>query len=316
MIYKETFREFLERNLSPVKERSKNYVCRCPYCEIGVKKNHYHLWISKEVPIFHCFHCEEGGTLKKLFQKIEGVDKTEKYVESSRIKSEKKIYIPEEREKLVLPELREDLFPLKSMYLRKRIGFSTIPLSSIKGLIFDIEEFIRLNNILLPANILSIRNFLQTNFIGFVTEHSSKLVLRNIEQSSEARYFQVQIRETDFLDYYKICGGNILSNQVVIGEGIFDVLVESLYDSTGLKNQTSLYASCLSKSFTSLLKSLVFNEQIFKLRVVVLSDRDVKPEFYRKLRNDCSSFLESLTIYYNKSSKDFGELPLTPVRYF
>ena len=35
---------------------------------------------------------------------------------------------------------------LKTFYLRQRFKFNNIPLSSVKGLVFDIDELIRINN--------------------------------------------------------------------------------------------------------------------------------------------------------------------------
>ena len=89
MIYDDKFIQYLKDSLGePVRVKSKNIICRCPWCEFGQKKDHYHLYISTEYPIFHCFHsdCQASGTLRKLFKKIEGKDISEKYVDIEKVK--------------------------------------------------------------------------------------------------------------------------------------------------------------------------------------------------------------------------------------
>src|SRR4030042_3360392 len=268
MIYKDDFKTFLEQNLEPVKDRPKNFICRCPVCEINKKKKHYHLWISKTAPIFHCFSCEWSGGLYKLFQKIAGTDVSEKYIDKELVKKVSKEQIQkveEPKRRLQLPELDEGLFHLKSLFMKKRLGYINMPLTSVKGLIFDANKFWEVNNIPITPDLFRMKDFLQANFVGFLTEWETKVIFRNINMKTDFRYYKYQIRETEFLDYYKLAGGSYLSNGVVLAEGIFDVLSEHIFDNLGLKNSIKVYAAALSKSYESLLKSIVFHEQIFKL---------------------------------------------------
>jgi hypothetical protein len=88
-IYKDSFINFLKENLGePVKVKSKEIICRCPWCELGKNKTHYHLYISLTSPIFHCFHgeCQTSGTIKKLILKLTGIDTSDKYVDREKIK--------------------------------------------------------------------------------------------------------------------------------------------------------------------------------------------------------------------------------------
>jgi hypothetical protein len=318
MIYKDDFKTFLEQNLEPVKDRPKNFICRCPWCEMGVKKKHYHLWIGKTAPIFHCFHCGEGGVLSRLLQKIAGTDVSEKYIDKELVKkvSKEQIHkVEEPKKRIQLPELDEELFHLKYLFMKKRLGYTNAPLSSVKGLILDVNKFWEMNNIPITPDLFRMKDFLQQNFVGFLTEGETKVIFRNIDLETDFRYYKYQIRETEFLDYYKLVGSSYLSNQVILAEGIFDILSENTFDNTGLKNSTKLYAAALSKSYSSLLKSIAFNEQIFKMRVVILSDKDVELEEYKKLKKYNGHIIESLSVYYNKNKKDFGETPVLPEKF-
>ena len=76
MIYDDAFIELLEERLAPVNMKSDNIVCRCPWCESGEDKKHYHLWISTESPVFRCWHsdCGQRGHISKLLYHLQGSD--------------------------------------------------------------------------------------------------------------------------------------------------------------------------------------------------------------------------------------------------
>ena len=71
-IYQDSFVEYLRETLGdPIQVKTKSIICRCPWCEFGEEKNHYHLWISTESPIFNCFHCNDGhGIIKNLIKSL------------------------------------------------------------------------------------------------------------------------------------------------------------------------------------------------------------------------------------------------------
>jgi len=316
-IYNDSFISFLKENLKDnVKITGSNIICRCPWCEINKNKKHYHLYISLEAPIFRCFHsdCQEKGTVRKLVTKICGIDNSKEFVDEEKIKQNIKRRIVQTKIKcdkeIFLPELKEDLFINKTLYMKKRIGFSNIPLSNFKGLIFDINEFLDKNNIS-NLKIDRLKDFLHSNFIGFLTENKSCIVFRNLDQSSDFRYFKYKIHETKFLDYYKI-QGNYNSNTIVLSEGIFDIIIEQINNTINSKSNCLLYAAGLSSAYESLIKSIIFHEQIFRPDVIILSDLDVNINYYKRIKSKNNYIINSLTLYYNSVGKDFGELNVIP----
>lgn len=311
MIYKKEFLSYLESKLSPVKVTQKNIVVRCPWCELKVNKSHYHLYISSEAPIFHCFHCEEKGVLAKLLKFLEGKDLSESFVDEKHLSKEMSLR-PDMRSEVYLPDLREFDFKAKASYVQRRLSLDSVSdLKNIKGLVFDVNAFINMNKIVDPS-LDRIRDYLHSNFVGFLTEHKTMLVLRNIDQSSDFRYYKIQLRENPFLDYYKIPGGSYSSRRVVISEGLFDILLEHNLDRLELKDKSKLYVACLSKSFTSVLKSITFYEQIFKWHVTILSHKDVLPQEYMQVAEKSKHFIDTMEVYYNKIGKDFGQISIVP----
>jgi hypothetical protein len=319
-IYQDSFLEYLKKNLGYAKLTSKNIITVCPWCEYQKNKGHYHLYISLEAPIFHCFeaNCEQSGILKKFLLKIEGKDISDTFVDKrglqNIVKKRKVLKISEGRQ-IITPPLNTSQFMLKDVYIKQRLKYPNIPTTSIKGLVYDIDKFIEVNNVAVDEKLFRMRDYLQANFVGFLTENKTTLILRNISNKATFRFFKMKVGESQFLDYYKLSGLNRDSNTVILAEGIFDIFTEYLYDSTDTKFNTRLYASVLSSKYQSLLHSIVFNEQLFRPDVVILSDRGIELSEYRKLKKYNAHIINSLTVYYNKTGKDFNETPVTPEKF-
>ena len=322
-IYQDSFLEYLKRKLGePIKITSKNIVTRCPWCEYGQEKDHYHMYISLEAPIFHCFHasCERSGTLKKFLMRLEGHDISESFVDKrtlDEISKQNKIFIDQEllQQKISLPNLNKQKFMLKEMYINKRLKFARMPTNMIKGLIYDIDEFIRLNRIPIDETLFRLKDYLQVNFVGFLTENNSSVIFRNIDHSHSMKFFKMKIQKSNFLDYYKLYGNDPKSKKIVLAEGIFDIFTEHTFDSLNIKKDVKLYASALSSKYLSLIQSVIFHDQIFKPEVIILSDRGVGRDYYRKMKKYNSHIIDKLTIFYNKAGKDFNDTPVTPIHY-
>lgn len=319
-IYQDEFIDYLKNKLGePIKITSKNIILRCPWCEYNAKKDHYHMYISTEVPIFHCFkaNCEQSGTLKKFLRKLEGHDISEAFVDKDKLQEmsrQREIFVDKEREqsRLVLPPINKSKFMLKDMYINQRLKFSRTSSTNIKGLIFDVNQFIDENHIPVDETLFRLRDYLQSNFVGFLTEHNSTVMFRNIDSSHSMKFFKLKIQQSNFLDYYKLPGNNINSNKIVLAEGIFDIFTEHIFDTLNIKDDIKLYASALSSKYISLVHSIIFHEQVFQPEIIILSDRGVGLDYYRKIRKYNPHIVDKLTVYYNKTGKDFNDTPVTP----
>lgn len=322
-IYQDSFIDYLQDSLDcKAKITSKNIIIKCPWCEYGQTKDHYHLHISLEAPIFNCFHAGctgKSGNIRKLTKKIDGHDVSDKFIDQTileNFKKEKTILLSENRDSSVfMPEINSARFPNKEMYLNKRFKFMNVPIKEINGLVFDVYEFLDRNKIIITESIFRMKDYLQTNFVGFVTEHKNLVVFRNIDDTHSMRYFKLRIKDSVFTDYYKLNGNNPMSKEIVLAEGIFDIFSDYLFDIVGIKDQVKLYASVLSSKYTALVKSLIFYEQIFHPNITILSDQGIGLDQYKKMKKYNSHIIDKLTIYYNKTGKDFNDTPVNPVKY-
>ena len=321
-IYQDSFKKYLEDNLGEVKITSKNFIVPCPWCEYPQDKDHYHLYISTEAPIFHCFHatCEQKGNLRKFLKKIQGHDISDTFVDKKALeeaKQRKRVFEDKENEpyELIVPKLDQQKFLQKDLYFKKRMKFFNVFPGLIRGLIYDINKFIDINQLAVPEQLFRIRDYLHSNFIGFLTEHNSTVIMRNIDDTHDFRFYKLKIQDSNFLDYYKLTGQNFHSNTVVLGEGIFDIFGEHNFNTTNIEDKVKLYASALSSNYTALVKSIVFYEQIFRPDIVILSDRGIPKDKYVQLKKYNSHIINSLTVYYNKVGKDFGDTTVFPMKF-
>jgi len=318
-IYQDDFKDYLEETLGHVKVTSKNLIIPCCWCEYPKEKDHYHLYISLEAPIFHCFKagCEERGTLKKLLKKIEGHDISETFIDKEKLeefKKQRNVFADKDETtyKVILPDLNIKRFPNKELYIKKRLKFSNVLLKDIKGLIFDVEEFINVNELPIYESLFRMKDYLQNNFVGFLTENNTTAIFRNIDSTHTVKFYKMKIQDTRFLDYYRLPGNSPESKKVVLAEGVFDIFSEYMFDRLNIKDNVKIYASALSSAFVGLLQSIVYHEQVFRPDVVILSDRGVNVKYYKKLRDYNSHLFNTLTVYYNKAGKDFNDTPLVP----
>ncbi len=319
-IYQDDFIDYLKDNLGvEPKTTNKNIIVPCPWCEYGQEKDHYHLYIGLDAPIFHCFHggCEVGGVLSKFMRKVAGHDVSDAFIDKEKVKEYEKLknVFVEKDEKLKgikLPEVKPKMYTAKEFYLQKRLKFSNIHSENIKGLIYNIHEFININNIPVDESLFRLRDYLHNNFIGFLTEHNTSVMFRNIDDSQTMRFYKLKIQDSNFLDFYRLPGNNPKSSKIVLAEGIFDIFSEHIYDFINIKNDVRLYASVLSSKYVGLIQSIVYHEQIFRPDVIILSDKGIDEEYYKKLKYFNKHIINTLSIYYNKTGKDFNETPVTP----
>jgi hypothetical protein len=322
-IYQDDFIDYLKRKLGDhIKISSKNIICPCPFCEYGMDKDHYHMYISTEIPIFHCFkaNCEQSGNLKKFLKKLEGHDISDKFVDQTTLKeniTQREIFVNKEKlqSKIHVPVLNPSKFMLKEMYIQRRFKFSSIFTPMIKGLIYDVKEFVAMNNIPLTNPLDRLIDYLQSNFVGFLTENNSTVMFRNIDHGQSMKFYKLKIQESNFLDYYMLPGGNVNSKTIVLAEGIFDIFTEHIFDTLNLKDNVKLYASALSSKYISLIHSIILHEQIFQPDIIILSDRGIDRTQYKKMKYFNKHIIDRMIIYYNKAGKDFNDTPIDPVQY-
>lgn len=320
----EKLKQILIESKIYIKESSKNIIAKCPFCgDHPDPKKAGHLYIStdSEIPIAHCFFCNYAVPIDKLIVDLTGNKTLSKEVVplSERKRTRKIVKKTKERSfNYQLPKIDFESFIGKRAYIKTRSNNKWNP-EEIPNLVFDFLSFFRINNL---ENIrqeeLSVQeiDILHNQCVAFLSKHHTTLYCRNVGESwLKFKKIPLQQDSLMMLDYWSIPGGDSNSNIVVLAEGNFDIIGEYVSDSLHIKNKVRLYASGNSFSYSSLLKSICFDENLFRCNVIILSDRDKQPEWYRKFRRENDHIIDKLEIYANKSGKDFGIFPQRPFKY-
>ncbi len=307
-----------------VDDKSKNYICICPYCgDHREKRKQGHLYVSKnsEIPVAHCWYCNGAWPIPKLIKDLTGDRNLYKDVISdAELKSsygQSKQYTAKKRNvQYKIPDITEERFSEKKMYIKKRTGNKTNA-EDVPNLIVNILDFIAINNLDIVGEGKEISNYevdmLQRNFVGFLSCNNTLLYCRNIDSNATFSFKKVPLQSDPLLllDYWSI-PLDCHSSTIVLSEGNFDILSEYSFDSLGLRDKARLYASGNTFSYASLIKSICYNESLYKADVVILSDTDKPAHWYKKLLRTNSHIIKTCKIYMNKRGKDFGVYPPLP----
>jgi len=320
----EKLKQILIENKIFVSDKTKNFICVCPYCSDHPnprKKGHLYVSKNSDMPVAHCWFCNGGWPIPKLISDLTGNKVLYKEVisddELNGAQQKSKQYSEKKRTiEYKVTNISNDTFSEKKMYIRKRTG-NKMTAEQVPNLILNFTEFFYKNNLDIVGEGKLISNYemdlLQNKFIGFLGAHNTLLYCRNINDDATFKFKKIPL-QTDglfLLDYWKInCDAN--SNLVVLAEGNFDILSEYAFDSLGLKDKARMFVGGNTFAYSSLLKSVCYDESLYKVDVVILSDTDKPAHWYRKFLKDNSHIIRGCKIYMNKRGKDFGVFPPVP----
>jgi len=320
----ERLKSILIENKIFVDDKPKNFVCICPYCSDHPnprKKGHLYVSKNSNIPVSHCWFCNGAWPIPKLIKDLTG-DRTlykevitdeelnGSYQKSKQYSSKKRTI------EYKLPDIPEDTFASKKMYIRKRTG-NKLTAEEVPNLVLNFTEFFYKNNLDVVGEGKLISNYemdlIQNSFVGFLSAHNTLLYCRSIDDNANFKFKKIPLQSDGLLllDYWKIdCDPN--SKLVVLAEGNFDILSEYGFDSLRLKDKARVFVGGNTFAYSSLLKSVCYDECLYKADVVILSDSDKKAHWYRKFQKDNSHLIKGLKIYMNKRGKDFGIFPPMP----
>lgn len=309
-----------------VKDKNKNFLCICCYCgDHPDPKKRGHLSVSKDqkIPTAHCWFCGKAWSIPQLIKDITGDGNKSKEVisdeEFKQSQAQQKQYSPKKKtEEYKLPELDDNSFTGKRLYIRKRSN-NLIEPEKLPGLVFNFLEFFKINNLDIVGQNKEISNqeldLLQNNFVGFLGVHNTFLYCRNIDPNSKFKFRKIALRPNDnnLLEYWSIKVDDPNRDIVVLTEGIFNSIGAYVSDTLNLRDRAKVYASGNSFSYSSLLKSVCYDNCLYKANVIILGDNDKKKYTYKKFLEENKHVIASCKIYINKMGKDFGEFPQVPV---
>ena len=319
-------KEILVEHKIFVDDKTKNFICNCPYCgdhPNPSKKGHLYVSKNVDVPVAHCFYCDKAVPIPVLIKDLSGDKELSKEVISDEdllnYKNRKKVFSHKKRfDKYEVPIIEPTSFINKKVYMQKRTNCK-IDIENIPNLIFNFSEMFAKNNLDIVGKNKIISDFefdmLQRHFVGFLGNHNTIIYCRNSDANSKFKFKKIPLQSDSLLllDYWSINVENPLSTSVVLSEGNFDLLgayCSSAFDD--IRDDVKVWASGNTFSYSTLLKSVCFDNGLYKTDVTILSDSD-KPKYaYYKFLKENKHMLNSCKVYINKSGKDFGVFPVKP----
>lgn len=291
-------------------------VTLCPKCEkerFFTQRNHGHLYIGIENPVFNCFRCNFKGFINKFLFEM-GLN-IEDYFDNIEFKKDWKNidadrWIESDSNfKYKIPLIDIENFNDKYKYLISRLHFNSNEFinNHKDDLIFDIKKFIEYNNINFENE--GLLNYLQSNFIGFLTTMGSFIICRNIDERSDFKHYKINLNKNIyFKDFYGKKLNDIKYdeiNDIILTEGIFDLLnaVENKKINHIIKKSCYIATALNNQYDKTLISCLNYNKLTFS-NVHILSDSNITENDYRYIRWNPS--VNNLIIYWNKLDKDFG----------
>lgn len=265
---------------------------RCPACGDSKDLTHTHLYISNEYPFkFYCMKCNFHGVINENFLTL-----------------------------LKYPKIYELIIELKHCKFHNKKETVVYSNNYNSDVIYNINNnalsylINRLGNHLydpMLCNIIStqhIKNFehcIKTNYISFLSYDKSYVISRNMLNDSKYHKHNIHqlkpngskvcVLKTE-LDY------NSPTIDVVVTEGIFDIL--SVYYNINHFKNNAIYISLGGKTFGKIF-DIIKSVGIANVNLHIFSDDDVELIYYKKFFY-YEKIYNTITVYYNKKSKDFG----------
>lgn len=272
---------------------------------------------------YNCFNCfEHGAFTVEMLHQLEIYDNE---IESSIRRINKQCHTDDGKKinkynntkeiPISFPPLMSDKKTLsKIKYLYSRIGYK-IPIEDFENLklVFNLNDFLRHNNIPVSNNDYKKRAILDNDYVGWLSVNNEYVILRDITDSHYLRYVKYNIYNVE----NNSCGFYAMRNQLdlMTDEDIHIIITEGPLDILGVRYNVldnnihnCICVSSCNGSFINALKYYIkkglVGDNIF---IDCYQDNDTRLNF-RKIRSDICTFIpfDNFNVYYNTLSKDFG----------
>lgn len=303
------------------------HVVRCPYCGDSIDPTHGHFSIrideSDDTPmLYRCLKCDASGLINDEVLEDLGVyidDNMKRVLTSFNKNSKRKYKITEDAyEEYYVPIYNASYMNnLKLEYLNRRLGtdMDIEELKDLKG-VLDIFEFMKFNK-LESINGLSMKQlqFLNNNYVGFLSTNNNYITLRNITDKNYKRYYKMILnpRNLGGATFYSIPNSiDILYNhdiEIHAAEGYMDIL--SVYKNLVQTKEDNFYYGSCGFGFLTILRSIIKQGLNTGLNIHIYSDND-KTDYdhfkYLFKRSNVTEWVNTLKIHRNgfEHEKDYG----------
>ena len=293
-------------------------IVRCPRCGHLHLQAGPHLYIEAngDVMRINCFHCPLSGVLTPGILHEMGINDPEfdEYLTKINKTGISKIKTNSDgSKKWIIPTnyKESDLFKIKYSKERTGIDFEDPEIIRSYKLIYNLNEFCRVNNIQLQEN-PTLLNELSDHAIGFLSFNNNTLNMRNVDSPKLKRYTNIKINKQIHFPFMYIPPSNVdlmaINPLIVVAEGAYDILcIKKRFFADDATN--IIFGAVGSKaSYKPGILKLIQLTCFFGADISIFSDTDASLDDYRKMFNSNIMKCNNIKVYYNLLHKDFGNI--------
>lgn len=296
------------------------FLMRCPFCGDSRKDRsdaHFYISLRDDKPHFYnCFLCGTKGVLNRRLLRYIGI-----YDEEAVRLVSKKVdmkFTPLKYRKVYIPKAREQWEIDKLYYIANRLGSKRFGryLDKLR-IVTNLQKLIEYNR--LPIQSLKQVNFLDRNYIGFLLEDKSSVLLRKITDNEYGkRWFRYNLFDSDCSTYAIECKLECpVEPKVYMAEGVLDII--SIYtNSTDKERSEGLYYAIGNRNYLGNIKNIMQRIPSVHLEFHVFIDNDINMNtLVRSIIKDLSPMNTFLDIILHRNEfqgeKDYG-VPLERIK--
>jgi len=253
-------------------DKGNHYQMFCPFCNDSTRKenpNHGHCYVSKELPVYYCHRCGASGTIMSLliytnFEDVDTINDLKQFVKYDFVKDH--LY---NSSKKSVNEL--DLY----QFIKNKINnIDNEELTLFKNNIYQRLGEINYGKFLIYPDYINIANNESHKLLSvcFNNRDNQFIESRFINPVGKIRYKKNNKNFQYFFQKWNF--ENI--NNIIITEGVFDVLNLYLYNNS-FRSLNNFYLSMCGKRYLGTIESLLYQELLFgEYQINLIFDNDNK----------------------------------------
>ena len=179
-----------------------------------------------------------------------------------------------------------------------------------KKIVYDFLGLMRYNHIDKLYGSPDHLKALQTDHVGFLSARNDFINFRDMTGNHQRYYIYKIKRDLDTTGKFYIMPNKIdpFNNDVKtinIAEGVFDIL-GIYYHLMDKYEYNMIYAAINGSGYLNVLKYILEQGLLCDVNVNIFSDADRAPDYYKKMIDLISPFVNDIRLFYNDIGKDYG----------
>ena len=319
---------------------------RCPICNNENNKCYVGVMGDSKLLGYDCKHCMFSGKVGPEFLKLFNISSDEYILELKSNRKNTKIVNPVTKMtklNLKIPDLirPEDKYKIEYLENRfqRRIGLSELRTYKIVLNFKDLFEYNNFDYLQFEPD-REKRKYLEfladeytKNFVGMLTVDNNKINFRNVGSAKINERYKVYVVDKNIINPYMYMPDipiDLLAPRPIINmsEGNYDIIGAKMKFSLNEDNSNVYVAVGTKKAYKRVIHQVLKMTGFLNAKINLFIDNDnftdggnsenldIDVGFYKTMLKSEIELFDSITLIYNKSNKDFGDLskPIDPVK--